>query len=459
MTSSQKNKIAVTFYGGTGSVTGANFLVEYGKKKFLIDCGMFQGEKEAEDKNFEDFPYNPSEIDVLIITHAHQDHIGRVPKLVKDGFKGIIYSTLPTLELSEIMLDDTADILAYEAKQEDREPLYTKEDVGNAMSLWKGLPYHNEFEFLPGITFTFRDAGHVLGSAMVELHHAGRRILFTGDLGNSPSPLLHDIEEIDNIDYVIMESVYGDRNHDQREDRTKDLEYLIKDTVQQKGVLMIPAFSLERTQELLAELNAFVEHNKIPPVDIYLDSPLAARVTEVYQKSTEYFNKETRSIINHGDNIFQFPGLKITSSVEESKAINDAPSPKIVIAGSGMMNGGRILHHAMRYLDDSNNILLFVGYQSAGTLGRIIQEGSKKVKIYREEIPVRARIESIQGYSGHAGSDELVEFIDQVKHSVKKVFCVMGEPSSSMFLAQRLRDNLGVYAVAPEEAERVELEL
>lgn len=454
------NNIAITFYGGTGSVTGANFFVEHGGKKFLVDCGMFQGVKEAEDKNYDDFPYDPAEIDVLIVTHAHQDHIGRIPKLVKDGFRGIIYSTTPTMELSEIMLDDTAEILAYHADQDGREePLYTKKDIATAMSLWKGLPYHNEFEFFPGITFTFRDAGHVLGSAMVELKYNDKKVLFTGDLGNSPSPLLHNIEEIADIDYVIMESVYGDRNHDEREDRTKALEAIIEDTIQQKGTLMIPAFSLERTQELLAELNEFVEHGRIPSVPVYLDSPLAARVTKIYQNSTEYFNNETRRIINDGDNIFNFPRLHITASVEESKAINDAPAPKIIIAGSGMMNGGRILHHAMRYLDNPNNTLLFVGYQAAGTLGRVIQGGTRSVKIYGQEVSVQARIESIQGYSGHAGSDQLVAFVDQIKHSVKKVFCVMGEPTSSLFLAQRLRDRLGVYAVAPEEGERVELEL
>lgn len=456
--SSQK-KATISFHGGVGEVTGANFLIEYQGKKILVDCGMFQGSDEIEAHNYDDFVYDPASIDALIVTHAHQDHIGRIPKLVNDGFKGVIYSTEATKELSEVMLDDAAGILGYEAKKKEIQPLYEKNDIPKAMKLWKVLPYHNLFQVVEGIQCYFHDAGHVLGSAMAELHIGDKKFLFTGDLGNSPSPLLHDVESVSDIDYIVMESVYGDRNHTEREDREKDLEMIIKDTIYNKGTLMIPVFSLERTQEILFELNNLVEHNKIPRVPIYLDSPLAERVTHIYQKSTEFFKKSTRKIINDGDDIFDFPGLHITTTKEESKAINDVPAPKIILAGSGMMNGGRIIHHALQYLEGKENTLLFVGFQAPGTLGGHIQGGAEKVTIYRNELRVRARVASIPGYSGHAGSDELISFVEQTKDSLERVFCVMGATSASEYLAQKLRDNLGVHAVAPKAGEVVEFEV
>jgi metallo-beta-lactamase family protein len=448
----------LSFHGAAGDVTGANFMAEVDSGIFLVDCGLHQGGKFATERNRDPFPYNPADVDVLLVTHAHQDHIGRIPKLVKDGFNGVIYSTTPTMELAEIMLLDTLGIMTEQAREDGILPMYDKKDVQKAMSLWKGVPYHNDLEFLPGVRAFFRDAGHVLGSATIEISYGDKKILFTGDLGNSPTPLLHNIEETSDVNYIVMESVYGDRNHHQPEQRTAQLEKVIEDTVNRGGTLMIPAFSLERTQELLFELNDLVENKRIPRVPIFLDSPLAISVTEIYQHSTEYFNKNTRKIINSGDDIFDFPGLKMTPRVEDSKKINVAPSPKIIVAGSGMMNGGRMLHHALHNLSDPDNTLLFIGYQAAGTLGRVIQDGAKKVKIFREMIPVKAHIETIEGYSGHAGSDQLIQFVEERKKNLEQVFCVMGEPTSSLFLVQRLRDYLGVNAQAPQEGESVELE-
>lgn len=456
--SNQSKKMKLSFHGAAGDVTGANFMGEVDSGTFLVDCGIYQGGKFAEERNRDPFPYDPALVDVLLVTHAHQDHIGRIPKLVKDGFKGVIYSTTPTMELAEIMLYDTFSIMEDQAREDGVLPIYDKKDIQKAMSLWKGVPYHNDLEFLPGVKAFFRDAGHVLGSAMIEISYGSKKILFTGDLGNSPTPLLHNIEASSDVNYIVMESVYGDRNHDQPEHRTEQLEKVIEDTVNRGGTLMIPAFSLERTQELLFELNDLVEHKRIPRVPIYLDSPLAISVTEIYQRSTEYFNKNTRKIINAGDDIFAFPGLKMTPRVEDSKKINTAPSPKIIIAGSGMMNGGRMLHHALHNLSEKNNTLLFIGYQAAGTLGRIIKDGAKQVTIFRETIPVRAHIETIEGYSGHAGSDQLIQFVEERKKNLEQVFCVMGEPTSSLFLVQRLRDYVGINARAPQEGESVELE-
>jgi len=455
---SQEHVAQLSFFGGAGDVTGANFHFQTNKGTFVVDCGLLQGGSQSEGKNWDDFLYDPTKVDVVFVTHSHQDHIGRLPKLVKDGFRGKIYSTLPTRELSDVMLRDSMSIMLDDAKKQGREPLYEEQDIVETLKLWKGVPYHNVTELFPGWTFEFKDAGHVLGSALVKVSHNKKSILFTGDLGNSPNVLLRDIEKISSVDYVVMESVYGDRNHEHVEERSDLLERAIEDIAQRKGTLLIPVFSLERTQEILFEINEFVEHNRIPKMDMYLDSPLAIEVTRIYKQNKEFLNDAIRKIIASGDDVFQFPKLFFTKSVEESKSINEAHNPKVILAGSGMMNGGRVIHHALRYLPDKNNILLFVGYQAVGTLGRVIQDGAHKVTIYGNEVPVKAEIRTISGYSGHAGRDELVAFAENFKDSVKKVFCVMGEPKSAMFLAQRLRDYLGIMASAPSEGDKVELD-
>ena len=454
----KQHSATLSFYGGAGEVTGANFHVETNEGIFLVDCGMVQGNQQSEAKNWEDFPYDPSKVDVLLVTHSHQDHVGLIPKLVRHGFKGKIYSTQPTLELSYIMLQDSMNIMQQDAEQAGREPLYESKDIETAMSLWKGVPYHNKTEFLPGWTFEFKEAGHVLGSAMAYIKHNNKSILFSGDLGNSPNVLLRDPEIVSDVDYVVMESVYGDRNHEEREERTSQLERAIEDVAHRKSVLMIPSFSLERTQELLFEINEFVENERVPKVDVYLDSPLSIKVTDIYSESKEFLNDTTRELINKGDDVFVFPRLFYTKTADESKEINNSRNPKVIIAGSGMMNGGRIIHHAMRHLGDKDNILLFVGYQAAGTLGRVIQGGAKHVTIFGNDVPVKAEIRTISGYSGHAGSDDLVSFAHNFKDSVQHVYCAMGEPKSAMFLAQRLRDYLGVTATAPEEGDQVTLD-
>ncbi len=445
------------FHGAAGEVTGANFLIEIAGKRILIDCGLHQGSAEDEAGNWKPFAYDPASIDYLIITHAHTDHIGKVPKLVKDGFRGVIYSTMPTKEIAQVMFLDMVGLLLQDAKDAGRPKLYNDHDIEKTMSLWKPIPYHNKLVLGDDLSAFFYDAGHVLGSALVEIAHASKKILFTGDLGNSPALLLRDTETFMEPDYLLMESVYGDRNHVGMEHRAEQLETIIDETIRAGGTLMIPSFSLERTQEMLFEINDLVEGGHIERVPIFLDSPLAAEITEIYSKSTEFFNPETRKVIRAGDDIFQFPGLKVTRTTLESKSINNAPSPKIIIAGSGMMNGGRILHHARQHLSDPNSTLLLVGYQAVNTLGRLLQNGERFVNIMGDQIEVRARIETISGYSGHKGSDGLVEFVDSVKDNLKEVFCVMGETKSALFLAQRIRDTVGVKASAPREGDRIEL--
>jgi len=448
------NLVKLTFCGGTGSVTGANFLFEADGKKILVDCGLTQGQKLADDINWDPFPYNPKEIDILFITHAHVDHIGRIPKLISEGFRGKIYSTLPTKALSLPMLNDTAGILSknLEYKLAD---IYTEENIKLALSLWLGFDYHQTIKITESLEVSFLNAGHILGSAMVQFVLDKKKILFTGDLGNSPSMLLPDTEMVNDIDYLIMESTYGDRNHESRNDRRKNLEIAIEDNYKRKGTLIIPTFSLERSQELLFELNELVENDRIPVMPIFLDSPLAIRLTEVFKQFKNYFNDGAQRAMIHEKHLFDFPGLHETLRSEESKAINEVPNPKVVIAGSGMSSGGRVVHHERHYLPDPNNTLLLTGYQAVGTPGRLIQEGVKTVRITGEDVVVRAHVVTITGYSGHKDSDGLINFVENMSDSIQKVFVVMGEPKSSMFLVQKLRDNLGIDAYAPERGDSV----
>jgi len=439
-------------------VTGANFLLELDGKKILVDCGLTQGEKLADDINWNPFLYNPKEVEVLFVTHAHVDHLGRIPKLISEGFRGKIYSTEPTQGLALPMLEDTAGILG---KNTDLglDKIYSPENIKLALTLWQGFPYHQNIKITDNLEVVFLNAGHILGSAMIEFIYNGKKILFTGDLGNSPSPLLPDTEKITDVDYLIMESVYGDRNHESREDRRRFLAETIQDNHKRQGTLVIPTFSLERSQELLFELDTLLSGDRIPVMPIFFDSPLAIRLTEVFKQYKSYFNETARKAISPGKYLFDFPGLHNTLKSEESKLIVDVPNPKIVIAGSGMSTGGRVVHHERHYLPDPNNTLLLTGYQSVGTPGRLIQEGMKTVRITGEDIAVRAHIVTISGYSGHKDSDGLLNFVEDMQDAVKKVFVVMGEPKSEMFLVQKLRDNLGIEAYAPEQGSSVTLDL
>lgn len=450
------NIAKITFHGGTGSVTGANFLLEVDGKRILVDCGLTQGLKMADDINWEVFPYSPKDVDILFITHSHVDHIGRIPKLLHEGFRGKIYSTHPTKALSLPMLEDTTGILAKNTEL-GLDKIYTPENIHLAMSLWEGFDYHQKIQITPNIEVTLLNAGHILGSAMVLFTYNGKKILFTGDLGNSPSPILPDTEKVTDIDYLIMESVYGDRNHESRDDRRKFLEEAIEDNYKRKGTLIIPTFSLERSQELLFELNALVEGNRIPVMPIFLDSPLAIRLTDVFKQFRGYFNETAQKAMSHDKYLFDFPGLHSTLKSEESRMIGNVPNPKIVIAGSGMSTGGRIVHHERHYLPDPNNTLLLTGYQAVGSPGRLIQEGLKTVRISHEDVIVRAHVKTIFGYSGHKDSDGLLNFVADTQDKVKKVFVVMGEPKSAMFLVQKLRDNLAIDAVAPEQGTSVDI--
>ena len=458
-----KKQARITFYGGVGWVTGANFMLENvidsgDSTKILVDCGMYQGGDNSFEKNAEDFHYDPSGIDVLVVTHAHADHIGRIPKLVRDGFRGVIYSTKPTYEIVRVMFQDSLMIMEHESKKREVEPLFSQADIDHAMSLWKYVSYHDPVHLPGDFTMSFHDAGHILGSAIAKFHYGEKNIVFTGDLGNSPDPLLRDTEVIDDADYMVIESVYGDRNHEAREERIEKLEKAILRTIAEKGVLLIPSFALERTQNMLYILNELVESGRIPQIPVYLDSPLGINITEIFKSNTEYFNQDVQDRLKTDEDVFGFPGFVQTSSVDESKAILRQPNPKIIISSAGMSHAGRIIHHQKQYLDQPNTTLLFVGYQSVGTLGRILQDGAKKVKILNDEVQVNARIETISGYSAHRDSNGLLEFVSHSSERLQKVFVAMGETKSSLFLVQRIRDYLGVKAFAPDVDESVVLD-
>lgn len=449
----------ITFFGGAKSVTGANYLLDSGDIKILVDCGLYQGSKYSEDFNHENFFYNPEEINFVFITHSHTDHVGRLPKLFKEGFRGRVIASKPTIDLASKALPDNLNIITEEARRYGKEPLFELKDLDGVMELAEGFNYEVPIDLGGGIKAILHDAGHILGSTIVEIDFDGKKIYFTGDLGNPPTPLLQPPFFPKDADYAVVESAYGSRIHEDRAARKMMLETIIRETLSKGGTLMIPSFAMERTQELLYELNQLVNHNQIPRVPIYVDSPLATNLTEVYKKHSSYFNKTAHHVIESGDDIFNFPGLTFTRTADESKAINNVVGPKIIIAGSGMSMGGRILHHEMRYLPDPNSAILFVGYQVQGSLGRRILDGEKEVGIFGEKISVNCQIRAIGGYSAHADQAMLLKWIESAGSggNLKKVFIVQGEEDSSSILAEKTKTDLKIDAVVPNQGESFEL--
>lgn len=443
-------KLEITFWGGVGAVTGANFLVRGEFSAFIVDCGLLQGVRQSDEENAGDFQYNLGEIDYVFITHAHMDHIGKVPKLFADGFTGTVFSTPETKEIARVMLADALKIMEQNKRERQETSLYEQDDLDAALSHWRTIAYHTHTEINSEFSVYLKDAGHILGSSMYEFTYGSKKIVFTGDSGNSPTPLLKDTEKITDADYVVMDSVYGDRNHESREERDAKFLRILKESIARGGAIVIPAFSVERTQVILYEINNLVEEKKIPSVPVFLDSPLAIKVTDIYKHTTKDFNAGVQKEIKGGDDIFMFPKLRIVKDSRESKSLLDEPNPKIIIAGSGMSAGGRVVHHEMNYLPDPKSTILLMGYQAVGTLGRAIQEAPRELVIQNVKIPVRARIEMITGYSSHKDSEHLVDMIADTAETVKKVFVVMGEPKASLFLVQRLRDYLDVDALYPE---------
>lgn len=442
-------------------MTGSNFLIEGSRGKVLVDCGIEQGADFCEECVYGPFAYDVTTVDALVLTHAHLDHVGRIPKLVKDGFRGKMYMTPPTRDLAELILRDSVGILAETARHKKIQPLYEEKDVDLALSLVETLEYHSEKEVAPGLFCYLRNTGHILGSASVRIKdEEGVAVAITGDIGNSPSPLLPDWESVTDVDALVIESVYGNRLHPPQEKRVANLRDTLKRALARGGTILIPAFSLERTQLMLYELSNFFENGELPKVPVFLDSPLAIKVTDVYEKQgPTYFKKETQEEVKREKSIFGFPFLKQTLSRAESMEIEKVSGQKIIIAGAGMSHGGRIGHWEAKYLPDPSTTLIVVGYQAPGSPGRRLIEGASKVRLNGQNVQVKAKVELLEGWSAHADRDELLAFVEASlsEKRPQTVFTAIGEPSTERFLAQRIHDYLGARAVVPELGETWEI--
>ncbi len=446
----------LTFLGGAEEVTGSNYLLSDGETSLLVDCGLHQGTAQQEAHNADPFSFDLRKLTAVFVTHAHIDHIGRVPKLYKDGYRGPIYSTAPTRDVARELLLDAQHLMG---REPGREPIYGIEDIDGALSLWRTVGYHQPMT-VGKMTVELYDAGHILGSASIKVTQGEVSVAFSGDLGNVPAPLVRETEYIQNAQYALVESAYGNRVHESVVERKTILEDAIEDTVAKNGTLLIPAFAMERTQELLYELSDLVDHGRIPKVPIFIDSPLAIKLTAVYEKymrDPHFFDAEALERLRHGEDIFDFKGLRFTLTKEESKEINDVPPPKVIIAGSGMSNGGRILHHEIRYLSDPKSTLLTVGYQTEGTLGRALLDGATEVTVMGERVPVRCAIKAIGAYSAHADQPLLLKWVGSMRSSLKKVFVVQGELDQSQPLAEKIKDEFAVDALVPEPGYSCEL--
>lgn len=445
----------LNFFGACREVTGSNILVETHNKRILLECGVFQGFREAEERNYSPFPYDPKSLDFVIVCHAHLDHTGRLPKLTREGFGGTIFATGPTKELTQLVLEDSEKLMSEEARKDKHQPLFEREDISRTLELFETIHWGEKVEISPGISIIFRNAGHILGSCILELEADGKKLVYTSDLGNTPSLLLDPPDIVNSADIVICESTYGGRVHEDPAKRMQKLTEIINKTIAQNGVLMIPSFAIERTQELLHDIDHFCSVEGCEKPQFYLDSPLASKVTGVFSKYIEYLAKNIRST-HRDNNFFGLDRLKITASVDESKAIDFAPNPKVIIAGSGMMNGGRILYHLQKYLPDENNTLLIVGYQAKGTIGRRIFNGDKQVRIFGHEVDVRANIEAIGSYSAHADMPQLVFWLTKIE-GVKKVFLVHGESEQAIALSGAIRAQMNAEVLIPQLGEKYEI--
>lgn len=472
----------ITFLGATKTVTGSNFLVEGAGKKFLVDCGMYQGAASEEYENEEPFLYDVHDIDFMLLTHAHIDHSGRIPKLYNEGYRNQVIATKATCDLCSIMLPDSGHIQEMEVEWKNRKrerkgekplpPLYTAEDAAKSLEIFRGVHYDEIIEVTPDIHVRFNDAGHMLGSAIIEvwIQENGKteKLVFTGDLGNNDIPLLSPPTMISDADYLIMESTYGNRLHMRNDDKANIFLNVVYETLEKGGTVVIPSFAVGRTQEILYELNRIKEeehdeefyrkYQKLMSVPVYVDSPLAISATEVFRNNMDLFNEETQEIINEGDNPLEFSGLRFTKTADESKMLNAINESSIIISASGMCEVGRIKHHLKHHLWEPNSTILFVGYQAPGTLGRKLVDGEKKVKIFGEEIAVNARIEYIEGYSGHADQEWLMNFVYSFTNPPKHIFLVHGEPEGQEVLKQKLEESTKIPITIPDFGESYELD-
>jgi metallo-beta-lactamase family protein len=466
--------VKLHFLGATRQVTGSRFCLEWSGHHVLIDCGMFQ-EREFVHRNWDPFPIPAGQIDAVILTHAHIDHCGLIPRLVRQGFSGPIYMTRPSADLVEVMWRDAARIqeedLAYKQKRHRKEsrtsphpyePLYTEHDAERSIPLVQGVPRNSVVRVTEGVEVTFHDAGHILGSVSlrVTVHQGGQplaTIVFSGDVGQDGKPLICDPVRHQQADYLVLESTYGDRLHRDAGDVSRQMRDIINATVERGGKVVIPTFAVERAQELMYLVAQLVHQDHIPRLPVFLDSPMAIDVTDIFLRHADWLDKETRQLLSSGSAPLRFPGLQMSRSVEESKAINDVDGPALILSTSGMCDAGRIKHHLRNHIGDARSTILFVGFQSQGTLGRLILDGRKEVRIHGRNYKVRAQLAQIFGFSGHADRDGLLRWIDALKSPPKRTFLVHGEESSALALADTIRKR-GWRVDVPDYHESVEIE-
>ena len=510
--------MTIQFLGAAGCVTGSQFLVTVGGRRVLVDCGMFQGSPEETARNRMPFAFDPASIDALLLTHAHLDHCGRTPALVRAGYRGPIHATRATVDLAEIVLRDAAKLQMEfaerwnrrqarkaeraaeqaaveveseavaeevetddetlperirharpEGKTEIRTPLYDEHDVDRAVELGRGCDYGAEIAVAEGVTAVFHDAGHILGSAIIELRVADegqrRTIVFSGDLGRNDTPIVRDPTPITHADHVVIESTYGNREHGPHEAAIDGLVAAVGEVAAEEGVLLMPAFAIGRTQEVIWVLDDLVRNGRIKRLPLYVDSPMASRATRVYDDHPETYDEETGALLRSGDSPLRYPGQQFTDTVEESKAIRHQPRPFMLVAASGMLTGGRIMHHLKDFLPDPASTLLFIGYQGEGTLGRHIADGGRTARIDGQEIEIRCRVRVISGFSAHADQHELEAWLAHFGRAggdadgrPKRVFIVHGDPDAAEAFAGRVKAELGMQPHVPKHRETVALD-
>lgn len=458
------------FMGANRTVTGSRHMLEVDGKKILVDCGMFQGKKENRLKNWDPFPVDPGDVDHLLFTHAHIDHTGYFPRFYRNGFAGNAHCTHASYDLIEILLRDSAFLQEEDAAWANKKgfskhrpalPLYTTEDAENALKCFVGHHY-GESLFIDNLRIKFKDAGHILGSSFIEIRRKdqdhSRKIVFSGDIGRPEKPLLRPPTQAYNVDYLVLESTYGNRRHEVTRPPEEALAQIINESVERGGVLVIPAFAVGRTQTLLYVIRDLEDQKKIPELNVFVDSPMGIDALKVFRKHISDMDLQSRVETFEGKKLFHPKRLKICRSRDESKSINAHKSRSIIISSSGMVTGGRILHHLAARLPDEKNTILFIGYQAEGTRGRAILEGKSEVKFHGRYVPVRAQIESVSGYSGHADYNEILAWLMGFNYAPKKTFLVHGEEKASEAMAEKIRSMFGWKVVIPSFGDTYEID-
>ncbi len=458
----------VKFLGGVQTVTGSATLLESGTIRWLVDCGMFQGGKELEERNWMVQPYHPQDLSFILLTHAHIDHSGLIPKLVKEGFSAKVICTKATLDLCEIMLKDNAHIQEMEAEWRSRKnkrsglnesaPLYTMRDVEKSLRFFHPIDYDEVYNLNDGVRVRFRDAGHILGSAIIELwvkeNGEEKKLVFSGDLGNTDQPLLKDPSLIDEGDFLWLESTYGNRLHKSHEETVQELSTIIKEAIHEQAKVIIPAFAVERTQNIIFTIGQLIKKGTIPSIPVYIDSPLAISATEIFKRNPECFDQETKALLWEGEDPLDFPEIIYTQTTEASKSINNDTRSGVIVSASGMCEAGRILHHLKHHLWRESSHIVFIGYQAEGTIGRRIVDGAKMVKLFGEEIAVKAHIHTLGGFSAHADQRGLLDWLSHFKNPKLEVFINHGEEKISKELAERIVERFSFKTILPRWKEK-----